>query len=579
MGNKLLKLSILSILVILITAVASLGQGPIIDVWYGDSQKFGHLGNPQNWVNILGNVSDPDGIKQINYSLNGRDEVVLSIGPDGRRLQRKGDFNIDLSSADLINGVNELLITAIDSLDETSNATVSVEYTEGEYWENNYQFQWDTVSNIQNVVQVVDGKWELTANGIRTVETGYDRLIAIGDTSWTNYQIEIPITVHDIEAPISEFGGNDFGLGLILRWTGHTDSPPATAGWQPKSGYLPLGEIGWFNWPESNISNTQLNFLNTTSENRNPFTVENGKTYIFKFQVVTTPFVGHSYKMKVWEDGTTEPMDWFLENTRDYTELSFGSLLFVAHHVDATFANPSIKKLSEGFVLEPDFTTKINEANSLTVTFDASTSFDNNNNINSYLWDFGNGINDSGEIVIHSFQQTGVYNVTLEIIDDDGRSASTSRNIYLNEDGIILNSDDFNSKTIDASKWEFINPKMDGEYSISGYNSGNSLLKIDVPGDISHDIWTSGNESIRLMQYTVNEDFEIETKFESIPTQTFQMQGVLVEQDSVNFIRFDFFSENKNLNAFSAIFENGSPSVKYNALVSNETDTIIQVLR
>jgi hypothetical protein len=337
MGNKLLKLSILSILVILITAVASFGQGPIIEVWYGDSQKFGHLGNPQNWVNILGNVSDPDGIKQINYSLNGRDEVVLSIGPDGRRLQRKGDFNIDLSSADLINGVNELLITAIDSLDETSNATVSVEYTEGEYWENNYQFQWDTVSNIQNVVQVVDGKWELTANGIRTVETGYDRLIAIGDTSWTNYQIEIPITVHDIEAPISEFGGNDFGLGLILRWTGHTDSPPATAGWQPKSGYLPLGEIGWFNWPESNISNTQLNFLNTTSENRNPFTVENGKTYIFKFQVVTTPFVGHSYKMKVWEDGTTEPMDWFLENTRDYTELSFGSLLFVAHHVDANF--------------------------------------------------------------------------------------------------------------------------------------------------------------------------------------------------------------------------------------------------
>lgn len=131
MGNKSLPYSLLAVLMLITSAVASLAQGPIIDVWYGDSQKFGHLGNPQNWVNILGNVSDSDGVKQISYTLNGGDAVVLSVGPDERRLQNKGDFNVDLLSAELINGSNELIITAIDSVDDTNSTTVNVSYTNG----------------------------------------------------------------------------------------------------------------------------------------------------------------------------------------------------------------------------------------------------------------------------------------------------------------------------------------------------------------------------------------------------------------------------------------------------------------
>ena len=33
---------------------------PVISVWYGDTQEFGKLGQPQRWINILGNASDPD---------------------------------------------------------------------------------------------------------------------------------------------------------------------------------------------------------------------------------------------------------------------------------------------------------------------------------------------------------------------------------------------------------------------------------------------------------------------------------------------------------------------------------------
>ena len=40
---------------------------PVIDIWYGTSQVFGNPGLAQRWVNILGNVSDPDGIQDLTY--------------------------------------------------------------------------------------------------------------------------------------------------------------------------------------------------------------------------------------------------------------------------------------------------------------------------------------------------------------------------------------------------------------------------------------------------------------------------------------------------------------------------------
>ncbi len=36
---------------------AGVTSGPTITVWYGSPQKFGQIGVPQRWVNILGNVS------------------------------------------------------------------------------------------------------------------------------------------------------------------------------------------------------------------------------------------------------------------------------------------------------------------------------------------------------------------------------------------------------------------------------------------------------------------------------------------------------------------------------------------
>jgi len=87
--------------------------GGLFDIWYGDYQTFGALGIPQPWVNILGNLREPDTVASLTYSLNGSPSVPLSIGPaQNIRLSHAGDFNAEIAYDDLNPGINEVVLTA-----------------------------------------------------------------------------------------------------------------------------------------------------------------------------------------------------------------------------------------------------------------------------------------------------------------------------------------------------------------------------------------------------------------------------------------------------------------------------------
>ncbi len=68
-------------------------------------------------------------------------------------------------------------------------------------------------------------------------------------------------------------------------------------------------------------------------------------------------------------------------------------------------------------------------ASGLTVTFNASSSYDPDGSIVSYAWDFGDGANTTGEVVSHTYSRPGNYTVTLTVTDDDGLTATTSKTI------------------------------------------------------------------------------------------------------------------------------------------------------
>ena len=221
---------------------------PVLSIWYGRNQTFGQLGNPTPYINILGNVIDSGGIASLTYTVNGGAPVNLSAGPDTRRLSRKGDFNADILYSMLQAGANQVIITAVDSQMTAARGTVTVTYMAGNSWPTTYSIDWSTVATPTDVVQIPDGKWTISNNNLRTVETGYDRLISIGESDWVDYEISTSFLVHAIDSSGFQSPSNGAALGFILRWPGHSDLPASIAGWQPKSGFLPLGGFAVHEW-------------------------------------------------------------------------------------------------------------------------------------------------------------------------------------------------------------------------------------------------------------------------------------------------------------------------------------------
>ena len=98
---KIKRIMIIALLIAVVqigtVGALMLQTAPVIDVWYGNTQSFGAIGTPQEWVNIVGNVSDPDGIDlaSLHYVLNGNTAVSYNIGPNQQRLGEAGAVRAD----------------------------------------------------------------------------------------------------------------------------------------------------------------------------------------------------------------------------------------------------------------------------------------------------------------------------------------------------------------------------------------------------------------------------------------------------------------------------------------------------
>ena len=215
-----------------------------IDIWYGKRQTFGRSGLPQRYVNILGRVVGS--VRHLHYSLNGAEKRDLSIGPDQRRLVAIGDFNIDLNIANLRHGENTVEITATGDHGDPVTETVVVDF-DRRAGRIPCSIDWSQVETIQEAAQVVDGLWSITNSSISPVEIGYDRLIALGDMNWRDYEVTVPITIHGINGSCYQFPSVHAGVGIILRWKGHWNwGCDQWASGQPYFGPSPYGAIGWY---------------------------------------------------------------------------------------------------------------------------------------------------------------------------------------------------------------------------------------------------------------------------------------------------------------------------------------------
>ena len=67
------------------------------------------------------------------------------------------------------------------------------------------------------------------------------------------------------------------------------------------------------------------------------------------------------------------------------------------------------------------------------ISFDGSSSYDNDGKIVSYLWDFGDGSTSTSAIIKHQYNQAGTYNYSLTVTDNQGAQGNTTGQISVQE--------------------------------------------------------------------------------------------------------------------------------------------------
>ena len=119
-------------------------------------------------------------------------------------------------------------------------------------------------------------------------------------------------------------------------------------------------------------------------------------------------------------------------------------------------------------------------------------------------------------------------------------------------------SDDFHSGSLNPSLWSVENPVGNGLASVV-----DRALVLALPaGGSDHDAWSPGKHQLRVMQPVRDANFEVEAKFETMGSNQFQDEGILIEQDAKNAIRFAVYSDGTTKWASASILAGPTASTR-----------------
>jgi hypothetical protein len=551
------------------TSVASV-NATTLTFWYGKRQTFGLNGAPQRWVNILGNVSDPNSIASLTYTLNGGPVVTLSVGQDSRRLAGTGDFNIDIAYSALrpLPDSNFVAVTARNGFGVYTYDTVIVRYLSGTVWPRVHTTSWANSSCLTDSAQVVDGLWQVNQNGLRITKVGYDRLVAIGDSTWRDFEVKVPITIHSFDpAGYGSINGSP-SIGIFLGWSGHSDDP--ISGWQPKTGYKPFGCGAFYRFETSGERLAIWDNISDYSGKTIPYNVP----YYFKVRVEWTG-PGILYSFKVWDVTVSEPATYDLTWQGPSGGPLQGSILLLAHFVDATFGKVTI--------------TPITTDHSAPVLSGLSVAKGRTSADVQWLTDelarsrieygpttaYGSVLANANLETQHGFtltglQQNSTYHYRISAYDAWGNTAVSADQEFTTNGFSAIVTDEFNVQPLDSALWTVQNPLGDATATVEGGN-----LRVAIPQNVEHTVTGSGNTMPRVVQPATDSDFEVEVKFTNAMSQQVQTAGVDVIADAANYVQFEVYSNGSSVRAYAGVVVGSTASSRSDvALGPNGTSPI-----
>ncbi len=142
-----------------------------------------------------------------------------------------------------------------------------------------------------------------------------------------------------------------------------------------------------------------------------------------------------------------------------------------------------------------------------------------------------------------------------------------------------VTSDDFSGASLNTSLWTMVNPLGDASFTLTGTGTQDARLAIAVPAGVSHDLWVGGFNAPRVLQSISNTDFSMDVRFESALASQYQMQGIIVQQDASNLIRFDIVKDGSSTRFFSATFSGGSATVRKDTAIAATGAIYLRVRR
>jgi PKD repeat protein len=268
----------------------------------------------------------------------------------------------------------------------------------------------NTAGTLVNVYNLIVGPGNVTAEGsLVTINftarsTNGDSPVSLYDVRLTNETGYIPITVSSGSVTIT--GGSN-----PPPPPEPPENPPGSENTPPLPPQQPVG----------------------------PSLAQVGATYLYSSAAVDPD--GDQVRLRFdWGDGT-------LSNWSDYVASNTSVSMVHAWQNASTYAVRVIaqdtlgansswsepltviisQNITDGVPPVAVFPLPVNATVNRPVVFDASESYDPDGTIISYHWDFGDGGTGADAILIHMYQASGDYTVTLTVTDNTGMTTSTSQ--------------------------------------------------------------------------------------------------------------------------------------------------------
>jgi hypothetical protein len=277
----------------------------------------------------------------------------------------------------------------------------------------------NTAGHIINIYDLIVGQGNVTGAG-SLVTINFTARSTSGTSSLTLYDVRL--TNETDYLPITVTSGN-------VKVVGGSSPPPSPPPEEPPE-TPPAEENTPPNQPEKPIG---------------PTLIETETAYLYNSSAVDPD--GDVVRLRFdWGDGSLSPWSEYVDSG---VEVSMSHAWMTVSNYDirviAQDSNGSNSSWSETLTVmisqaEPQGYPPVGSFNlpedatvNHTMVFDASSSYDPDGMIQSYIWDFGDGTTESGAIVVHTYNIAGNYTVTLTVLDNAGMSMNYTQMVHITD--------------------------------------------------------------------------------------------------------------------------------------------------